>query len=103
MLAHGLRRLGWNARQIAQEHSNVADMWQVLTRPDVLIYLEASFDVCTARKRFNWTFQEYSQQLDRLHHAREHSDIIVKTDDVAIPEVLRRVAGALERSHGTND
>jgi hypothetical protein len=68
-----------------------------------LVYLEATYDVCTARKRFNWTYQEYSQQLNRLHHAREHSDIIVKTDDISIAEVLRRVANTLKQSHETDD
>lgn len=99
----GLRKLGWDARQIAQEHSNVPDMWQVLARPDILVYLEASFEVCTERKRFNWTRQEYRKQLDRLHHARTHSDIHVKTDDISAVEVLQRVTNALEPSRRAND
>jgi hypothetical protein len=102
-LAEGLRRKGWNARQIAQEHSAVPDMWQVVTQPDVLIYLEASFDVCTDRKRLNWTPQEYDRQLRRLRHARQHSDIALHTDENTPGEVLGLVLDALKRTQNTHD
>ena len=41
-LAQGLRRLGYEVKECGQEHSEVPYMWQVISRPDVLIYLDAS-------------------------------------------------------------
>jgi deoxyadenosine/deoxycytidine kinase len=103
VLADGLQSMGWDARQIAQEHSSVPNMWQVLTQPDVLIYLEASFEVCSERKRISWTPREYEQQLQRLQHAREHSDIKLHTDETTPNEVLREVLLSLERTQRTHD
>ena len=40
-LIAGLRNHGYTAKHIAQEHSYVPAMWQLLTNPDILIYLDA--------------------------------------------------------------
>ena len=40
-LVSALRQFGIDAVDVAQEHSLVPHMWQVITRPDVLIYLDA--------------------------------------------------------------
>ena len=95
-LAEGLRRHGYNARQIAQEHSFVPDMWQVLTKPDVLIFLDASYPFCTERKSLNWLPSEYDEQQHRLRHARQHCDIYQLTDDLTPDSVLKAVLAALE-------
>ena len=42
-LIAGLEKHGYACRHIAQEHSYVPAMWQIITKPDVLIYLHASF------------------------------------------------------------
>ena len=42
-LVEGLEKHGYECRHIAQEHSYVPDMWQLITQPDILIYLNASF------------------------------------------------------------
>ena len=91
VLADGLQTRDYNARQIAQEHSFVQDMWRVLTKPDILIYLGASYDTCTKRKRFNWRHDEYEQQLQRLSNAREHCDIYLQTDDLSPEQVLKEI------------
>ena len=44
-LAQGLRGKGYRARAIVQEHSYVQDMWQRITKPDILIFLQASCTV----------------------------------------------------------
>ncbi len=94
-LAQGLQAAGVHARQIAQEHSYVANMWQQLTDPDVLIFLDASFETCTKRKQLNWTHEEYAEQHRRLAHARAHCDVYVETDDLSKDQVLARVLEAL--------
>lgn len=94
-LVGALRAQGIPAKQVAQEHSYVPRMWQVLARPHVLVYLDASFAVCTARKSFGWTVDEYKEQLTRLSHAREHCDIYIQTDLLLPEEVTRQVAQAL--------
>jgi thymidylate kinase len=96
VLADGLQRHDYNARQIAQEHSFVQDMWRVLTKPDVLIYLDASYETCTERKRFNWRQDEYERQLQRLSNAREHCDIYLQTDDLSPKQVLKEVLVQLQ-------
>jgi shikimate kinase len=94
-LASALRQRGYHARQIAQEHSYVPAMWQILARPDILIYLDASFEVCTARKRLAWRPQDHAQQLHRLRHARENCHIYIQTDALAPEEVARRALAEL--------
>jgi hypothetical protein len=103
VLAEGLRCEGWNARQIAQEHSAVPNMWQVVTQPDVLIYLEAPFDVCTDRKQLDWTTQDYGQQMQRLRHAREHSDIALDTAERTPGDILKLVLDFLEGTQNNLD
>ena len=94
-LARGLQEHGWPARQIAQEHSYVADMWKRLSRPDLLVFLDASFETCTARKQLNWTRAEYEEQRRRLAHARVNCDIYVDSDtlppEAVLAEVLRQI------------
>ena len=95
-LAEGLCRHGYDARQIAQEHSFVPDMWQVMTKPDVLIFLDASYPVCTERKSLNWLLSEYEEQQRRLNHARQHCDIYQLSDGLTPDSVLKAVLAALE-------
>ncbi len=89
-LVAGLQQCGYECRHIAQEHSYVPYMWQRITHPDVLIFLDASFPVCTARRRLNWTQVDFDEQVRRLSHAREHADLIILTDALTIPEVLEQ-------------
>ena len=91
VLADGLQRLEYHARQIAQEHSFVQDMWRVLTKPDILIYLDASYETCTERKALNWKRHEFKEQLRRLSNAREHCDIYLQTDNLSPEQVLKEI------------
>lgn len=95
-LAVSLGAAGLTARQIAQEHSYVGDMWQVISDPEILIYLHASFPVCTARKGFSWTEAEYQEQIRRLEHAREHCQIFVDTTDLDKEQTLQAVMEQLQ-------
>jgi deoxyadenosine/deoxycytidine kinase len=96
-LAQALRRRGRVARQIAQEHSYVPSMWQILTQPNVLIYLDASFEACSARKSLNWTRAEYNEQKRRLQHARDHCDVYIDSTDMTLEDVERETLDLLDR------
>ena len=95
-LADALQAHGYNARQIAQEHSYVPSMWQILTKPDVLVYLDASYEVCTHRKNINWLEREYATQIHRLRHALEHCHVYVDTSPLTPAQVLENVLEALK-------
>lgn len=95
-LSEGLLRYGCRARAIAQEHSYVKDMWQRLTRPDILIFLQASCLVGGERRRLNWTESEWEEQQRRLTYAREHADFYLDTDSLGIGDVLGLVLEFLQ-------
>jgi ABC-type cobalamin/Fe3+-siderophores transport system ATPase subunit len=90
-LMEGLKRLGYRARAIVQEHSHVPAMWQKIADPDILIFLDASYPVTCQRQMLNWSEAEYAEQQQRLLHAREHADFYLMTDELSIEEVLHRV------------
>src|SRR4030066_1194398 len=79
-LVAGLKAEGFLVRHIAQEHSYVPDMWRRLTNPDILIYLDVSYENTVLRRKLDWTFEEYSDQLHRLRHARQYADLYIDTN-----------------------
>ena len=95
-LVAGLEKYGYECRDIAQEHSYVQAMWQKITNPDILIFLDASFPVSTARRRLNWQKQDHEEQLRRLTHARQHANIVIETDDLTPEQVLQTALDYLE-------
>jgi len=99
-LTEALDARGFSTRHIAQEHSYVKDMWKRLTNPDVLIFLQASFDVTKRRrdKMIFWTQVEYDEQQRRLEHALEHADLVIETDSLTINEVLERVLAFIDKN-----
>jgi len=90
-LADRLRRAGWQARQIVQEHSYVPSMWRTINPPDLLIYLDASYEICTRRKQLNWSRGEYLEQIKRLADARERCDFYLNNDDLSIDDTAHKV------------
>ena len=95
-LTENLEKRGYRCRHIAQEHSYVSAMWRIITKPAVLIYLNVSFSVSTARTKLNWQEKDYNEQLHRLSHAREHANIIIETDNLTPEQVLQKVLDYLK-------
>jgi len=95
-LIAGLEKYGYMCRHIAQEHSYVQAMWQIITRPDILIYLTASFPISTARRKLNWQKKDHDEQLRRLAHAREHANLLIDTDDLTPEQVLQETLDYLK-------
>jgi len=97
-LIAGLESHGYTCRHIAQEHSYVQAMWQIITKPDLLIYLHSSFENSTKRRQLNWNAKDYNEQLRRLTHAREHADKIIDTDESTPEQVLLSALDFLEKT-----
>jgi len=95
-LVAGLTQYGFTCRHIAQEHSYVQAMWQIITKPDFLIYLNASFQTSTTRRKLNWNEGDFAEQLHRLRHAREHASLLINTDDLTPDQVLRQTLNFLK-------
>jgi deoxyadenosine/deoxycytidine kinase len=98
-LVAGLIQHGYTARHIAQEHSYVPDMWQRMTNPDILIYLEASYENTILRRKLDWTVEEYKEQLHRLRHARLNADLVIDTNQLTVEKVLSTVISFIEYSY----
>jgi hypothetical protein len=87
-LVNGLKRNGFIARHIAQEHSYAPNMWRRITNPDILIYLDVTYQISQERRTLDWTSSQFDDQNRRLVNAHEHANLIINTDPLAIPEVL---------------
>jgi thymidylate kinase len=95
-LIEGLKQYGYACRDIAQEHSYVQAMWQRIAKPDILIFLDASFPVSTARRKLNWQEQDHEEQYRRLAHARQHANLVIDTDHLTPAQVLQKVLDFLQ-------
>jgi deoxyadenosine/deoxycytidine kinase len=97
-LVAGLKARGYLVRHIAQEHSYVPDMWKRLSNPDILIYLDVSYENTILRRKLDWTLAEYTEQLHRLHHARQYADFYLDTNSLTHEEVLLSVISFINLS-----
>ena len=95
-LEAGLAARGYEARACVQEHSYVPDMWQT-TRPDVLVYLDATADTLRRRGEAELSEAALEEQRQVLAHARAHADLYLRTDQLSAEQVLRRVRRYLDK------
>ena len=95
-LAAALRAAGYEARQPAQEHSYVPDMWRRLVDPDVLIYLDISYEALLERRPHFGERAYLEREKARLAHARAHADLVVDTSELAAEAVAAQVMSLLE-------
>jgi adenylate kinase family enzyme len=90
-LAANLAREGYSVRHIAQEHSYTPTMWQRISKPDLLIYLDVSYHNTIKRRSLDWTESEYQEQGFRLRHARQYADFYLDTNPLDQTTVFRIV------------
>lgn len=91
-LAHSLKEVGFKVRQPAQEHSFVPDMWQRLSKPDVLIFLDVDYTHFQQRRPINDGGPDYLvEQYRRLAHAQRHCDFYLNTSGLDVEEVKTAV------------
>ena len=101
-LIAGLTQLGYRTRHIAQEHSYVKDMWQRLTNPDILVFLDVNYVNTIKRQKLDWTEADWQEQQDRLIHARAHANLYLDTNALSAEEVLERVVRFVEKKGSKN-
>jgi GTPase SAR1 family protein len=90
-LIQGLAQHGYQAKHIVQEHSYVPGMWQLISKPDLLIFLDVTYEESMRRRVMDWTPDEYAEEQLRLRHARENADFYVQTDGLTPQEILNQV------------
>jgi chloramphenicol 3-O-phosphotransferase len=97
-LAYLLRNQNLVVKEIMQEHCSAPDMWQRLSKPDVLVYLDVSEEVAAERegleKPSSWWKDERSI---RLAHARAHCNLYIDTTALTPEEVSDKVKTYLEK------
>jgi hypothetical protein len=71
-------------------------MWQVFTQPDILIYLDVSWETAQQRRHTNAGEQWWNELARRLRHAREHADLYISTDGLTPEQVLQRTLDLLQ-------
>ncbi len=93
VLVARLKHLGYDAASAAQDHSYVPDMWQRLNPPDLLVYLDVTFDAARQRGQLGtgWDQSYLDEQHHRLRHARAHCDLYLETSDLSEEQVLTEV------------
>jgi hypothetical protein len=65
-------------------------MWQRITQPDLLIYLDVSWEVARQRRSTDAGADWWEELTQRLRHAREHADLYINTDELTPKKVLER-------------
>ena len=95
VLVERLRARGYDARQCAQEHSYVPDMWLKIVNPRVLIYLDVNYETSMHRRPLNLSSKEFDEQVNRLSHSRQNAHIFVDTVPLSPGEVYQAVMDAL--------
>lgn len=96
-LAPTLKQIGYEVRQVAQEHSYVPNMWQRISKPDILIYLDVDYTTSLARRPFiDGGPQRLSEQRQRLQHARQHCDLYLDTSNLTPTQVQEQVLDFLQ-------
>jgi len=100
-LARALRAQGYTVKELRQEHSVAPRMWQKLTQPDVLIYLDVSLEVAAQRERLARPAPWWEEERHfRLAHARAHCDLYIDTSSLTPDEVAQQALQFLGQWRG---
>jgi hypothetical protein len=91
-----LRRWGYDAFIVGQEHSVIKDLWRHQS-PDALIFLHADYESIQQRRGRAWPRWIYDLQTDRLRDARRNATVVINTSRASVHETLAKVARALVR------
>lgn len=89
-LVNRLQELGYDAHNVAQEHSGIKTLWRKKS-PDVVVMLDASLPVIRRRRPVPWGEERLEAQHERLRDAREHASLYIQTDPLSREEVAGRV------------
>lgn len=93
-LAGGLNGLGYRARVVGQEHSEIEGLWQ-RHDPLVVIGLQASLDTIRRRRGRNWPAAVYERQQRRLAPAMAAAVVVIDTGELSMLATLAAAAAAI--------
>ena len=100
-LVQSLAARGLTVRHIAQEHSYVPKMWQIIGKAERLIFLDVSYDVAQRRRWMDWLPRDMDEQHHRLRDARARCDLYLDTDLLTVAEVFEQVLPYVSGQAGT--
>lgn len=86
-----LCEMGYDAHDVAQEHSEALTMWRQIARPDVVIYLDVSLETIHERLRVHWEQSYLDKLVSRLTDARAHAHFVLNTDSLSKDQVRESV------------
>ena len=90
-LVAALRRAGYEAYAVAQEHSGIPWLWHHAA-PDVLVYIHVPLETVRMRRGAEWPAAIYDAQEERLAAARAHADLML---DSSVEDARAMTARAL--------
>ncbi|MHB9034641.1 MAG: hypothetical protein ACYC6L_16535 [Anaerolineae bacterium] len=94
-LAANLTKHGYDAHECLQEHSFIQDMWRRISRPQILIVLQAEYKTVLARQYTDITHEIYADEYRKLANARANARILVNTDKLNAAQVAAFVISSL--------
>ena len=89
-LVQGLREAGYDAYNVAQEHSGIHDFWNK-RHPDILVMIDATLPAIKKRRVVYWDEERLEVQHHRLSDARAHADLYIQTDELDADAVREKV------------
>lgn len=89
-LVKGLREVGIDAYNVAQEHSCIKKFWS-MKQPDLLVMIDATIEAVRKRRKVSWDGERIKVQHERLRNARENADLFIQTDNLDKDAVLNKV------------
>lgn len=101
-LVQGLREEGYDAYNVAQEHSGIHDFWNK-RQPDILVMIDATLPAIKKRRVVYWDEERLHVQHQRLADARVHADLYIQTDELTAKDVRQKVIEFVDKYSQTED
>ena len=94
-LVAGLKAAGYDAYNVAQEHSGIHDFW-AKRHPDILVMIDATMPAIHTRRVVYWDESRLEVQHKRLADAKAHADLYIQTDQYNAQQVRDKVINFIQ-------
>ncbi|WP_256324563.1 hypothetical protein [Selenomonas ruminantium] len=94
-LVAGLKAAGYDAYNVAQEHSGIHDFW-AKRHPDILVMIDATMPAIHKRRVVYWDESRLEVQHKRLADAKAHADLYIQTDQYNAQQVRDKVINFIQ-------
>ena len=94
-LVAGLKAAGYDAYNVAQEHSGIHDFW-AKRHPDILVMIDATMPAIHKRRVVYWDESRLEVQHKRLADAKAHADLYIQTDKYNAQQVRDKVINFIQ-------